>query len=348
MTAAQTVEMIWGDPMIVASRVLRNVITAAHGKILYVGDYASIESRATNWIAGEQWALDAYAAGTDMYKLNASQIFGVPYDQIGKGTQRQVGKVAELALGYNGGIAAFATMAKGYDIDLETLPAFVLPGANEAELEKARATAKLYLSHAHGSMSVDAAMSCDLIKQRWRTGHPDVTRFWKMIHEASVEAVRDPSIVTEYRGVHFRKSGNFLCLQLPSRRILYYYAPQIVTEMVQGVNEDGTTYQWEATKLIFMGVDSTTHQWTRQDTYGGKLTENIVQALSRDLLANGMLNAERAGYEVVLSVHDEIVSETAEDFGSVEEFEKLICRLPHWADGLPMAAEAWRGKRYRK
>ena len=97
-----------------------------------------------------------------------------------------------------------------------------------------------------------------------------------------------------------------------------------------------------------MGVNSVTHGWCRQDTYGGSLTENIVQAIARDMCACGMLNAERSGYTVVLSVHDEVVSETPFDFGSVEDFTRQICRLPQWAAGLPLAAEAWRGRRYRK
>ena len=311
MNRASYVEMLWGDPMVVASRALRSVITAAPGKTLYVGDYKSIEMVAAAWLAGDKAKMDAFAQGLDLYKIAASQIFKVPYDEVTK-DQRQVGKVAELALGYQGGERAFATMAETYG--LAPLPKEQVIG----------------------------------IKNAWREANSGVVQFWKQIQTAAIDAIQQPGTATTYRGIACKVWNGFLCVRLPSGRVLYYYHPEVITKIVTGENDDGTTYEWETVGIRFMGVDPMTRQWKHQETWGGRLFENIDQGFCRDLCAHGQLNAEAAGYPVILSVHDEILSETDENFGSVPEFERTICRLPAWAAGIPLQAEAWRGRRYRK
>jgi DNA polymerase len=161
-------------------------------------------------------------------------------------------------------------------------------------------------------------------------------------------AVADPTCKTNYNGIQFKVWRDFLCLRLPSGRVLYYKHPRIMPKTFILHNEDGSTYEYNTKGLIYWGVDSTTHQWTKQDTYGGSLTENIVQAIARDLLVNSMLAVEDNGYGVVFHVHDEIVSETPENFGTVEQFNELVCTLPDWATGLPLRADSWKGKRYKK
>jgi DNA polymerase len=185
----------------------------------------------------------------------------------------------------------------------------------------------------------DIDISEDLAKKTvntYRSTYKRVVKFWKAVERAAIKCVQTKEEV-KCGKVTFRREDNFLTCELPSGRKLYYYDPQLrVNKRFQNV------------QLTYMGLQSQTYKWVRLDTYGGKLTENIDQAIAADLLRNGMLNCEDAGYKTVLTVHDEIVSEVDKDFGSVAEMEKLMCQLPAWANGLPIAAEGWQGKRFRK
>ena len=189
------------------------------------------------------------------------------------------------------------------------------------------------------------------IKDAWREAHPNVVRLWHLVENAAKEAIRAPGSVVTAGRVAFRVFGGFLCLRLASGRVLYYYRPALAEkELPWSTPENVQTTMG----ITFEGMDNvlgspTYGKWARIDTYGGRLVENIVQATSRDVCMQGALNAEKAGYPVVLTVHDEIVSEVPLGFGDVEEFEKLVCNMPYeWADGLPLKAEGWRGLRYRK
>ena len=174
----------------------------------------------------------------------------------------------------------------------------------------------------------------------WREAHPMTVKFWYALEEACMAAVANPSRVTSARSIQFRVSGSFLMMRLPSGRLIYYYDPQILPcETSWGETKDCVTY---------MTVHSITKKWVRTNTYAGKLAENATQAVARDLMALAMLRVEAAGYPVVLSVHDELISEVPEGFGSVAEFEQIMCELPPWAAGLPLKAAGWRGRRYRK
>jgi len=149
-------------------------------------------------------------------------------------------------------------------------------------------------------------------------------QFWYGLESACIDAVRDPSKPTSYRGVSFRVQKGFLMCRLPSGRILYYYHPMIQPCVTSwGETKDAVTY---------MTVNGMTKHWERTNTYGGKLAEKV----------------EAAGYRIVLTVHDELVAEVPEGFGSVEEFEKIMCVAPVWAKGFPIKAAGWRGKRYKK
>lgn len=177
----------------------------------------------------------------------------------------------------------------------------------------------------------------------YRATHPMVVNFWYEANDAVIQAVSAPG-----RPVHFGanrrltaiKAGAYLYIILPSKRPLCYAAPTVV---------DAPTPWGELKPAVeFSGVDSFSRQWGRMRLYGGLIVENIVQGTSRDLLAEGMLRVEAAGYPVVMSVHDEAVSEVPLGFGSVEEYESLLSALPDWADGCPVTAEGWRASRYRK
>lgn len=332
-------ELLWGDAMDVAATCIRGMIVAAPGHRLMVADYSSIEARVLAWVAGEEEVLRAFEDGLDLYKVAASSIFGVPYEQITK-SQRQVGKTSILALGYAGGIGAYAAMAKNYGIDLETLPAFIFPTASSDEREKSLQRAVDYVERHQGSMSLDAAVACDIIKAKWRAANPRVVAFWYGVSDAASDAVALPGEVFSFRNISFKADPRFLRCKLPSGRFLYYPKAEIRP----------VTTPWGDTRhmVTHHGVHATTGKWVRFALTGGRLTENIVQAISRDILVEAMLRLERAGYPVVMHVHDEIVAEVPEGFGTLDGFVEIMAQPPAWAGGCPIGAEGWVGKRYRK
>jgi DNA polymerase len=297
-----SVEMLYGDPMVAASTCLRGMITPSDGCDLVCADYSSIEGRVLAWLAGEESALDVYREGRDPYKVAAAAIYHVNYADVTK-PQRQIGKVAELALGYQGGIRAFDAMAANYGVALP-----------ETEIQS--------------------------IVEKWREARPCTTRFWRELEAACFDAVSNPGVIMAYRGIKFVVRGRFLAMRLPSGRCLWYANPRL----------EDKEMSWGGTKKVvaYDGVNSVTRKWSTQYLYGGLLAENATQATARDLLVAGMFAVTEAGYDIVMHVHDELVAEAKEGFGSVEEFEKLMCSLPDWASGLPIKAEGWRGKRYRK
>lgn len=177
---------------------------------------------------------------------------------------------------------------------------------------------------------------------RWREAHPNVVALWYGLEEAALMAVGHPGKAYKYRDTAYKMSrdGRFLLCRLPSGRLLHYAFPELREEMMP----------WGAKKTVvtYMGVDSQTRKYVRNKAYGGLLAENVTQAVSRDVMVDGMFRVEEAGYPVVLTVHDEVLSEHDVGFGSVDEFSTLLSVNPPWADGLPIAAAGWRGTRYRK
>lgn len=174
----------------------------------------------------------------------------------------------------------------------------------------------------------------------YRETYPEVVKFWYAQERAAILAVKNPGRLYEEGPIRWKVQGNFLYCKLPSGRCLAYPDPQI--KVIK------TKWDTDKESLTFMAVNGLTKKWEREHTYGGKLVENIVQATARDLMANGMLNVEKAGYKIVMTVHDEVISEAPEGFGSVEDFEKILSTPPEWAKDYPIKAEGWRGKRYRK
>lgn len=175
---------------------------------------------------------------------------------------------------------------------------------------------------------------------KWRDSRPVTVRFWYSLEKACTRAVEEPGSVWTCGKIRFKVSDGFLKMRLPSGRVLWYANPRIALKEMS----------WGEQKAVvaFDGVDSKTRKWGQQYLYGGLLAENATQATARDLLVNGMFAVEAAGYPIVLHVHDELVAEVPEGFGSVGEFERLMCRLPDWGKDIPVKAEGWRGKRYKK
>lgn len=301
-------------PLDVISSCVRGMIRAEKGKILIAADYSNIEGRMTAWCAGEDWkikAFEEYDAGTgpDLYKLAYSKAFNIEVKDVTK-PQRMVGKVMELSCGFGGSKGAFAKMAEGYG----------------AKFTEAEALANV---------------------KAWREKHPNIVQMWYAVAEAAMRAFIQAGTVVyseEERGkvsFFYDKENDFLHMNLPSGRSLKYFEPRIQSKINPWTGRDQNC-------LTAMGTDSFTKKWIRYELNHLILTENLVQALARDKMMEGMLKAETKGYKIIMTIHDELVAEVPESFGSTEEFESILCELEPWATGLPIAAEGFKERRYRK
>jgi DNA polymerase len=299
--------MVYGSVMMLLKSCIRSMFMAAPGNKFICGDFSSIEGRVLAWLAGEDAILQAYRDGLCAYRLAAMGIFGVAYDAVTK-AQRQIGKVIELACGFQGWLGAFHAMAESYG---------VVVGDDVA-------------GEAIGKWR----------KARWRT-----KKLWADTEYAAIATVESGQTHT-VGWYSFRMERRWLVCDLPSGRPIYYFDPK--------VSMTTDTYGRVKKALSYWSVKG--GHWKRVWTYGGKLVENITQAIARDLLSEAMLDVESVGYTIVLHVHDEACSEipivnapnVAVGFGTVEHYEEVMGRERAWAPGLPLKVEAWEGLRYRK
>jgi len=321
-------EMYYGDALAVVSACLRGMFTAGPGCDLISADYTAIEAVVLACLAGEQWRVDLFKNKGKIYEASGAKTSGLDYDEVIAYKERtgqhhpcrKKGKVQELALGYGGWVGA--------------LIAF---GADEFMTE---------------SEMKDTALA-------WRAASPAIVEYWGGqfrgrpwdfdyrpelygIEGAAVSAVMNPGTEYAYRDTSYLVRGDVLYCRLISGRLLAYHAPRLTPSTRHGGLE-----------LSFMGWNSNPKSgpmgWIRISTYGPKLVENIVQAVSRDILKHAIMALWAAGYKTVLHVYDEIVAEVPHGFGSVEEFVRIMGALPDWAADWPISAGgAWRGFRYRK
>lgn len=368
---------------------VRGCIIPAKGKKFVVADYSNVEGRGLAWIAGEKTALMVFKAGRDIYCETAGKMFGLDPDYIKANRKdlRQIGKACELGLGYGGGVAAFLQFAKNLGLDLYamadvmkgTFPDHIWAAAKRgyefARINEAKRPPKPGKKDERPTyiLPKNVWLTCDAIKRMWRESHPKTVAFWAELEEAVLCAIRNPG-KAYWAGANVRPDGKkalkivrtkakhdptfdeerddpnaagwWLKVELPSGRIMSY--PGIALSVTTEIDED-TGKKRTSTRIKYQGENQTTRQWGFQYTYGGKLTENIVQALCRDILAWSMPGVEAAGYEIVLSVHDELITEVPDtDDYTTEELCALMCDLPIWAKGFPLAAEGDIMYRYRK
>lgn len=325
--------------MELVSSAIRSCIVAPPGGKLVVADLSNIEGRVQSWLANEEWKLKAFrdfdaGIGPDLYKLAYSKSFGVAPDKV-TGDQRQVGKVQELALGYEGGVGAFATFAGAYGIDLDDLAEKVLLDAPDnvvALADRFLGWTKKDKRPRYG-LSEDAFVACDVLKRMWRDAHPNISGYWAALKDLVIKAMVNRGNTFNELGLSVRASKNWLLLGLPSGRALCYPSPKI---------EDGD-------KITYMGIDQYTRKWTRIHTHGGKLFENLCQAVARDIMAANMPLIEAAGYRIVLTVHDEIIAEAPDEPQyNAEHMASLLAANPSWAPDIPLAAAGFETYRYRK
>ena len=248
-----------------------------------------------------------------------------------------------LALGYQGGVMAFHNMARIYGVDMAEAYEPLRQATDGETWERALERYEECLGRGDTGtdiLSQKAWVASEVTKVKWRENHPATVALWHGLEDAAREAVLAPGSVRSYGRIAFTVRRNFLWMRLPSGRCIAYGAPK--------VKDEDTPWGGTRKAVTALGVNSTTNKWERHGLYGGVLTSNAVQGLARDLMANGMLNADKAGYPVVLTVHDEAVADVEEGFGSLAEFERLLCAKPEWAKGLPLVADGWEGHRYRK
>lgn len=301
------IDIQYGPVLDAVADCLRGMISAAPGHELVAMDFSAIEARVLAWLAGEEKVLDVFRGHGKIYEHAAAEIYQKPIDAITK-DERQIGKVAVLALGYGGGVGAFQAMARGYGVKVED--------------ERA-----------------------DEIKVAWREGHRNIVRYWYELEQAAMDAV-ELGVVTKAgagkRAVTFKKAGSFLWCRLPSGRVLCYPYPRV------GLR--ATPWGEQKKALHFWAVNAFTNKWEETATYGGSLAENVTQAVAACLLRESIVACEENNLPIVFHAHDEIVVEVPADRAerAEVEVEHLMSRVPAWATGLPLAAEGWRGVRYRK
>lgn len=341
---AECADLVFDNVMELTSSTLRGCLVAAPAKKLVVADLSNIEGRMLAWLAGENWKLKAFAdydagIGHDLYALAYAKTFHTTPEAVmwnkenGDGNMRQIGKVLELAMGYEGGVGAFITFAAAYGIDLAEMAAkAIIPEEYTAEARQSYAWHKLNKRPTHG-LPEHVWLACDAIKRMWRAAHPHVAALWRALGDACINATQQPGRTLTCRALKIRRDGAWLRIRLPSGRFLCYPSPAL--------DDEG--------KLTYMGVNQYSRKWSRLHTYGGKLVENVTQAAARDVLAASMPAIERSGYEIVLSVHDELLTETPDtDEYSSDHLAALMATAPEWATGLPLAAAGFEAYRYRK
>ena len=281
----------------VLSQLIRTAFVAETGNKFIVSDFAAIEARVIAWLSGETWRLDVFNTHGKIYEASASQMFGIPLADITKDL-RQKGKVAELALGYQGSVGAMVQMGA------------LKMGLHEEELQGI----------------VDA----------WRGANSKITALWKSIEACAIKCV-SAKTVTTYKDIKFFYQHGNMYIQLPSGRRLSYVSAKI-----------GKGEKFGNKIVTYWGMNQTTKQWEMIETYGGKLVENIVQAIARDCLAEAMLRLDDLGFNIVMHIHDEVVIEDVETSQSQGLIDEVMKTPMPWALDLPLKGESFETHYYLK
>jgi DNA polymerase len=375
-----------GRPLHLVSDAIRGFLWAAPGHDFVAADYSNIQGAICAWLSNETWKLEAMREifadpknKPDLYRRAAAAIMNSTTDIITKKhpLRQSVGKVSELALGFGGGVSAFHSMAKNYNVNLDMLYEPVWANADEEIREKVSKRFERCLKAKDKQkadlLSKNAWLACDIIKLGWRASNANIVAAWASMEDAMRDAIRNPGVAYAALGrVTYLVARGYLWCRLPSNRCIAYAKPKLKDQVwAKVMRDDGTWPDISETidrdlaeKLESVGkakiagptkpaitaldVDSTTQKLVRYAVYGGLAMENLCLAIERDILVCGMRNVEAAGYPVVMHVYDEAVSEVPRGFGSVKEFERLMCEVPPVYDGLPIAANGFRAKRYKK
>jgi DNA polymerase len=332
-------DLLYGNVIELLTSAVRGCIVAAPGKKLTIADLSNVEGRKAAWLAGETWKLGAFrdfdaGKGADLYKVAYAKAFAIRPEDVIK-DQRQIGKVMELMLQYQGGVGAFITGANTYGIDLGAMAKAALPSVPSDVKHEAEGFYDWCVQEHRPTFNLPrhVFVACDSLKRLWRRAHPSIESFWHELEDTYQQAISNPGITVTCRRLKVRRDGAWLRVMLPSGRALCYPAPRV---------EAGG-------KITYMGIDQYTRAWKRLGLYGGKALEQATQASSRDQLAGCMPLIEDAGYPLIFTVHDEDICETPDtpEFTS-ERLSELMCSDLGWNKDLPLAAAGFETYRYRK
>lgn len=281
----------------VLSELIRTAFIPKKGYRFIVSDFSAIEARVLAWLAKEEWRLELFRNGGDIYCMSASKMFGVPVEKNGINKElRQKGKMAELACGYGGSVGA-----------LKAFGAVAL-GIKESELKG--------------------------IIDKWREANPNIIKLWWEVDKTAKNVITNKSTLMCY-GLKFSYEKGIMFIELPSKRRLAYCKPRI------GINALGLKC------ITYEGI-GTGKKWERIESYGPKLVENIVQGIARDILAEAMIRLYKNGYKITMHIHDEVVIEVEENVSTVEEVCRIMKISPTWAKDLPLNADGYECKFYKK
>jgi len=293
----ETLETLFGEPAFVFSELVRTAFIPSEGCRFVVSDFSAIEARVVAWLAGEEWVLEAFRAGKDIYCETASMMYHVPVVKHGENAElRQKGKIATLACGYGGGVGAMKAMDRGGSIPEEELQSVV---------------------------------------DQWRQANPKIVKLWRKCEQAARTAIEEHRTVKASKLISFTHRGGHLFVRLPSGRSLCYWRARI--------NDDG--------QLVYMGTNQTTRQWMETETWGGKLVENIVQAVARDCLAVAMQRVTFRGLQIVMHIHDEMIVDVPLHYQPENVLELVNAEMGEeieWAPGLPLKGDGYVCSYYRK
>ena len=304
--------LVYGSVPDTLSQLIRTAFIASPGNVLIDADFSAIEARVISWLAGEEWRLEVFRTHGKIYEASASQMFNIPIERIKKGNPeyayRARGKVAELALGYQGSVGAMRRMDVGHNLD---------------------------------DLSDDEVQD---IVDRWRDTNSKIRNLWYEMDSAAIHVIQNGGSVRVKclvfaREYDSRTGKHCMTIRLPSGRKLYYVSPSV------GMNK------WGNPSIAYMGVEQGTKKWRPIETYGGKLTENVVQAIARDCLAIAIENLEAAGLPIVFHIHDEVVIDVApfaDDETMLSRVEQIMTLPIPWAPGLPLNADGWVGQYFKK
>lgn len=305
------IELLYGNVSDTLSQLIRTAFVAPEGTRFCVADFSAIEARVISWLAKEEWRMNVFAGSGKIYEAAASMMFGVPAEKIKKGNPeyslRAKGKVAELALGYQGGPAALIAMGA------------LNMGLTEEELP-------------------------DIVK-RWRSANPNIVKLWQNVETAAFGAMDDgqpryvPGVATFRREASARYGLDFLTVELPSGRKLYYPSPRLAEN------------RFGRSAIHYKTVGQASGKWEETSTYGGKMVENITQAFARDCLAVAIRRLVEKGYKPLMHIHDEVVCEVPLaqlHADEVERMSEIMCLPIEWAPGLKLNAAGFDGPYYKK
>ncbi len=318
------------------SNVARSVIISEKGKQLLVCDYSAIEGRVLSWLCNERWKLKAYADGTDMYIETFRRTFGYGSDYKIKGDDRQTGKVLELAFQYGGGVNAELNACDTYRADPKNIAQGAWKVASRAVRRQADFNYGLAIKRGDPTvqhMSKRLWVRLESAKIMWRESSPATVKLWSNYEDAARAAIANPGRSFRAGRCTFFMRAGVLAIRLPNGRLLMYYNAHL-KKRKQGKAE-----------ILYASAYG-----GYEKLYGGKIAENVTQAVARDILAYAMLKVDGLGFFIILHVHDEIVCEQDinDDYYTFELLRETMCKKPAWATGLPLTAEGFVSTRYRK